>query len=286
MKQINLANFKASLPEVQAIIRSTLKVDAGPSSAYDIMAVCQGYKNYHVVKATAKQSYYEVRANLGTSEKPFYINKDLGHFDNKVLAQNAAYTLLDDCNIFMRWELLENGKSIDRFVDTTKKSEQGFLYQCTLQGDTVDDVINAIGEMKEHINSGLEDSYLGSTLHSFRYISAGNDHVPADNVDCIVSYKDYVLFDETGIIEAEDSRDEIYDIFCHREEEICLWRGDLIYARQITLDEAFDEDPGRVVHAISAIGNIQLHGNWESISQELQHQTQPFYLFLEINRER
>lgn len=281
-QKIDLSLFKSEVSNVKAMIRQSLKVDAGHSSALNIMAVSLGYKDYHTAVGLSKQSFYEVRVNVGIPEKPFYITKELGYHSHSSQAQNAAYELLEDCNQFILWDLWKDDCITDIQIQSRSKPKKGFEYHCIVSGDTIDDVQDAIENMKNNIDAYEGGS--GNPKNSYRFVRSGNEHHPATDVNCLIPYHEFALLDSRGIIDANDSQDEIYRMFCNREEEIEVWEHDLIYVRNITLDEAFDQVD--TLHVVSKVGNIRAQGNFEGICEFLQYQEQPFYLFVEINRER
>ena len=204
MSKIDLNEFKSRVPSVKDAIRKTLKVDAGTQSTLDIMASSHGFKDYHSVKSKGNLPHYELRANLGTREKPFYITLELGHFVDRAVVDMEARDALKGCQQFQTWFLYCDGENTHAKYETAPTPERGLVYQIEVTGDTLDDVEMGIEEMTRRLDNvmGFDRNETGS----FSFRRAGEECNSIEDTLNDVAIKegpDYMIFDDSGNVVKE-----------------------------------------------------------------------------------
>jgi hypothetical protein len=137
MPKTDLNEIKAVIPEVKKMIRHTMKLDVGNQNALDIIAASRGYSGYHMVKAISNLPYYELRANMGTREKPFNITLEVGHWLEKGDAEIESKNVLIGCQQFQTWFLYCEGENTRIKFETTPSPEKGFVYQIEVTGHRI-----------------------------------------------------------------------------------------------------------------------------------------------------
>lgn len=252
MSKIDLNTFKNRLPHVKKMIRQTLKVDAGTQNAYDIMAVSQGYPHYHAVKAAAGLPYYELKANLGTRDKPFYLTLDVGHWVQLCDAQATAQELLADCQQFQTWYLFRDGENTHIKFETQPTPKKGLVYQIEVTGDTLSDVETALEEVTSRLDniSGFDRNESGS----FNFQRAGEEHDPDEMF--IDSWK-FAIFDaEELLVGTNNTPTDIMETWKGDDEDLKPWTGPLILGEGIEPDDlrAYAQDPDMDNETFHAMG--------------------------------
>lgn len=201
MSKIDLNEFKSLVPNVKDAIRKNLKVDAGNQSAYDIMAASRGYSSFHAVKASGNLPYYEVRANLGTSENPFYIKIELGHFVDRAVAYMEAGKALKGCQKFLTWFLYCNGENDHIQFETKPEPEKGFVYEIEVTGETLDDVEQGIEQVVSRLDNA--QGFDRNETSSFSFRRAGEEYDFTEDTLEEMDFEegpDGLIFDEKGVI--------------------------------------------------------------------------------------
>ncbi len=100
--------FKQRLSEVKASTLKTIGVGVSPTSAYDIMAASQGYKDYKTARGLSIKPFYSWRHNIGSEVSPYYISKPIGHFDTTDESIAVAWPLLEGTPGDTVWEMMKD----------------------------------------------------------------------------------------------------------------------------------------------------------------------------------
>lgn len=119
MPKLDVNAIKNRVPNVQAAIKSTLKVDAGVQNTLDIIAASLGFKDFHLVSSMSKMKYFDIRCNLGSTENPFYVVRDIGELSEDYQAKLAAENILMDCAQNQTWIIFKDGQPTEMQVITT-----------------------------------------------------------------------------------------------------------------------------------------------------------------------
>lgn len=217
MSKLDLNEFKSRVPSVKDAIRKTLKVDAGTQSAFDIMAASHGFKDYHSVKSKANLPYYELRANLGTREKPFHVTLDLGHYVDRAVVDIEARDALKGCQQFQTWFLYCDGENTHTKYETTPAPDRGLVYQIEVTGDTLDDVEQGIEEVTSRLDNVVGFDRNETSSFSFRRAGEEYDFTEDTLNDMDIEQgPDGLIFDENGVILAKlqemDDTGELDDV--------------------------------------------------------------------------
>lgn len=231
MSKTDLSSIKSRKAAVQDVIRKTLKVDAGTQNTYDIIAASMGYAHFHAIKAASNLPFYELKANLGTAQKPFYITLEVGRWLQLVDAEATAREILADCQTFQTWWLYRDDENTHIKIETSPQPEQGLVYQIELTGKTMSDIEDSLDEVARRLDNvmGFDDNETGS----FRFQRAGeeNEHdtIAIDEGD------EFVIFDSQGIQNSADYKDEIYDVWNNAADRLGHWNDYLVLASQVEL---------------------------------------------------
>lgn len=201
MSKTDLNEFKSVLPAVKKMIRNTLKVDAGSQNALDIVAASRGYSGYHQVKAISNLPHYELRANMGSREKPFFVTLEVGHWLERSDADLEARDVLKGCQQFQTWLLYRDGENTHIKYETAPEIEKGFVYQIEVEGHTLDDVEQALDEVNRRLDNvaGFDRNETGS----FSFRRAGEEYDFTEDTLSDMDLEmgpDGLIFDEDGVI--------------------------------------------------------------------------------------
>lgn len=280
-KRADLPEMKANKAALTAIIKSTLKVDAGPRSVLDIQAVAEGFTDYNTAKGLVDKDYYSVKSNLGTKDKPFFVERELGYLPHDCEAQRAAHVAINDCNSFMTWYVYKNDVRTGMKIETPPTPEKGLEVQITITGDTFDDLDIAWEQVQ-----GKLDTVDGNKGETFSYWinSAGDEYDPADDIKIELSH-DYVILDSQGIIEHSDDLCGFSDFWDNRENNIDSYEGFLVYAEEVNLAQA-KESINNIFHCIATTssGGV-MSGDYNDMIEAMKDDNRSFVLFREIERD-
>lgn len=252
MSKIDLNAFKDRLPQVKSAIRQTLKVDAGTQNTYDIMAAAHGYRSYHSVKALAEESFYDLRCNLGTRDKPFHMIHELGYSNSLAVTQSTAMDVLKDCQQFQIWYLYKDGENTHIKFETQPTPDKGLAYQIEVTGDTINDVEMALEEVSRRLDNvrGFDKNESGS----FSFQRAGEEHDPDEMF--IDSWK-FAIFDaEKLLVGSNNTPTDLMETWKGDDEDLKPWSGDLILGEGIDADDlrTYAQDPDMDNETFHALG--------------------------------
>jgi hypothetical protein len=157
---IDLPSFKEtkSICQIQAMIKHVLKVDSKPSSILDIKAACFGYKDYNTLKGLSDKEFYTIECNLGSALNPFFVEREVGYFDNYSDAKNEIAALIKKCKTPSIWSIYAN-KVLTPFHVEGKTGK--FLIDCELNARLPAYTALAPKTPRSYISSILEQK----TLH-------------------------------------------------------------------------------------------------------------------------
>ena len=263
MSKIDLNEFKSLVPNVKDAVQKTLKVSAGTQSAYDIMAASRGFPNFHAVRAQSKYPHFELKANLGTRQNPFYITLEVGHQIDLGWAEIEARKLLKGCQQFQTWFLYRDGENTHIKFETAPEPEKGLVYHIEVTGDTRDHVEQAL----EEVNSRLENvqGFDRNETSSFSFKRAGEECDyqidPLNDLD-VKTGKGYALIDATGVVVESDDEQVIEEALNFANDDIEDWSEFLVSACEIMPDVLFENsenefDDGKYILTKAYSGKTQ-----------------------------
>lgn len=144
--------FKLRLAPVKEIIRNTLKVGVGTQNAYDIMAVCQGFKNYNTAKGLSAKPFFRWRSNVGLMPLPIYTYMDIGHFDTVVAAHSAGQDLIKSSSISRIWELCIDDRPTGLMsINESPKSSLKDIVELHIRSEMTDFVVDISDRRASHL---------------------------------------------------------------------------------------------------------------------------------------
>lgn len=279
-KRVDISAMKNNQSDLKAIIKKVLKVDSSPTSLNDIQAVADGFTDYNTAKGLADKDYYDVRCNLGTKDKPFFVTRELGYLPHDCEAGRAAHVALNDCASFTAWYVYKNDKNTGIKIEKSPYPEKGLEVQITLTGNTFEDLDMAWEQVQGKLDT--IDGNKGETS-SYWINSAGDEYDPIDHID-IETSDDYAIIDNQGIIEKSDDEDGFRGFWSNIDIHIDSWEGFLILGENVDLVEA-KRQPNDIYHAIAttASGGV-ISGDFEDIAEALKDDDRTFVLFRELER--
>lgn len=285
MTILNQDIVQKQIPLVQAAIKKHLKVDSGKQAAYHIFAVSHFFKNDQQMKGSFDKAEYTLVANLGSEKAPFTVEHKLGSFKTDQEAIAAGEYSIRFCDMEADWKLHRNGESTNMGI-FSQYSEPDKGYRLNLVA--YDNSLEGLRETMSNICDQLEEGRCtggvinGSSRYSFE--TKGDEYDPINDIDCIAPDNAYAIFDSKSIIISSDSEDDVYGAWNDREEEIDEWQDFLIYAQNIEVSDALEEDHC-TYHAISRSTGTMYSGEIMDILDALQHENSEFSLFQEIERD-
>ena len=290
---VNKAAVKTHITMVQAAIQAELKVDAGKQAAYHIFAVCNFLQNDQELKGLLKKSTYEITTNLGDKQNPCIINHTIGNFEHEHEAKWEAEMYLRNCELQAEWNLLKAGEllQVDNSYTFTIRSmptpKKGLKMTVTVEGEKYSDLVNHLENIKDKIESehSCGQMPLPCEMQNYVFEVFGDEYDINEDINCLVDGADYVILDESGIIENDEDEDDMNTIWADRNTVFDEWSGTLIYATSIELGDALEEDT-EIYHAISSDNKTIYHGEIMDIAISLTKETQEFSLYRELNRDK
>jgi hypothetical protein len=162
--------------------------------------------------STDKDTYC-VKSNLGTKEKPFYVERELGAQESIAHAQHAGFLAINDCTSFLEWYLFKNDINTQVKLETAPKPEKGFVYQLNVTGDTVSDLELAIEEAVSHIDN--EFGFDSNETGSFSFNRVGTEFIEPDQDIMSANW----FFDEDSL-EQFIPRDDEYQSYNENHEVV------------------------------------------------------------------
>lgn len=259
MSKIDLNEYKSLVPKVKDAVQKTLKVSAGTQSAYDIMAASRGFPNFHAVRAQSKYPYFELKANLGKRQEPFFITLEVGHQIDLGWAEIEARKLLKGCQQFQTWFLYRDGENTHIKFETSPEPEKGLVYQIEVTGDTEEDADQALLEVIGRIDNVQGFDRNETSSYSFRRVGeeCSYEFDPLNDLD-VMTGKGYALIDGAGVVMESDGEQAIEEALNFANDDIEDWSEFLAYACEIAPDVLFENsenefDDGRYIL-------IRIHG--------------------------
>lgn len=249
--------IKCNVNDVVAMIRKHLKVGCKPSHALDI--ACAGFiKDYQTLKGLADKDFFTAKANFGTANAPFVVEREIGFYETAHHALEDFREQAETCLADVEWQIFCNGKRTNVFAKSTpvSKHEKGFTLVAEVTGATESDLEDGLDEIIKNLSC-----YTGGDSgdkRSYSFTKYGDELKP--NV-CPFTFKEAII-DNNGFLLTSKYDDELEDVFNkvgYNESKIKRWEGDLVLVKWVDIDNADDEldyddeclaldSDGKVVH--------------------------------------
>jgi hypothetical protein len=284
MNSLNKEIVKTQIPALQKAIKEHLKVDAGKQAAYHIFAVSNFFRNDQQMKAELSKNSYSLSANFGTTDFPCIIKHELGLFSEDHQAIDEAELFLRSCQKTMNWELVKNDEDTGKFLSSFSRPEKGLNITIEINAEKYSDVEDLLGIAKEQIMDLHRGDDIGfGTDNNCEFHVSGEEYDVIADIDCLVGDNQYIIFDRNGIIDSDNSEDEIISLWENRDSEYDSWESYLIQAENVELSYALENDE-QIYHAISRQSGSIYSGEIMDILDTLKHEKHEFSLFLEIDQ--
>jgi hypothetical protein len=297
--QLTPSIVKERLKSVKDAIRDKLKVDSGTQNTNDIIAVANGYKNYHSVKENENKSFYNIATNLGDNDNQMIVEKDIGYFEYDSQAQEKAKTIIKNCKSNLNWKLLKFGVDTGHIIETSIIPEQGLVANITVYGETYSELYCKIEKFQEDLNLQLisnnpcllKNNFNFNNNDGFDINVFGNE---LDNVSEVffMDTEEFIIFDDTGIIESKNE-DEIisrwHDITTNKKSDFyneMVINGTLRLGASVTKGYAtFNDDKTYFVISLrqNSSGEYDIYsGKILDIIDNIKDINKEFSLFVEL----
>tara|TARA_B100002049_G_scaffold235657_1_gene220533 strand:+ start:16069 stop:16968 length:900 start_codon:yes stop_codon:yes gene_type:complete len=264
-------------PEIQAMIKKTLKVDAGKQNVHHIAAVAHGFSNYNTLLGLTGKKFYSIRANLGSKSNPFYVEKEVGEFDSEVSAINHAEVILRDCNKNMRWALLANGEETSLNVGSYCTGQRGLNAQIEINADTLEELEQTLEDITHKASKGITVDYKahGNTTYKYEVVGEDFDRFVSNDIEWVDEEHDtYYVFSEGRKILTTNHIDDATVCF---EQSLKDSKAPVIFSKQINLEDARErEDDEYVLYGMSS--NVMFVGELDDILDSIGDYKERFQL--------
>lgn len=269
---------------VEAIQR---KLGAGckPTHALDIASASVGINDYQTFKGLNDKDHYVLKANMGAYDKPFYVEKNVGFFDNHSLALLEAETILKVCNKLIEWELWKNGEQTHSAIKS-KPTIDGLYTSIELFGDTMRDIELALEDVTNDITVTGYTSGHGNGQSEYQFEIHGEESEP--NFFAFEDTPNTVIVDDTGfLLKNGKSKGSLEGHFFRAGEmssRIPEWEGDLLLLKSVDIENVDDDDS---LYALDSDGFIVHNATPEEIKQmQKERDAEKVYLFLQAEIKR
>lgn len=288
---VTAADIKENSQMVINMIQKRLNVGCKVSNALDIAATAVGVNDYATFKGLADKKHYTLQANMGTRAEPFYIERNVGFFDNASLASLEADSVLENCEKVIEWHLLENGKQTHVKKHTAPKSN-GLFAQIEVFGDTLSDLSYGIEEAASQISSGCTSGSNSNDEGEYFFEVSGDEAscpvrdlldtpfmaIIDDDGFMMCTMENTAISPQVGYTSGHNDTINEFQMAGENGASIQEWFGDLVLIERTRLE---DEDDEQEILALDSEGMVVHHLPKEELEEILNSDKsqEPVFLF-------
>lgn len=277
---VDADTIKANVPAVVSMIKKTLNVGCKPSHALDIASVGAGFNDYQTAKGLKNKDHWVAKANLGTQNSPFYVERELGFFDDWDDAIQCAKETLSDCCHVIHWEIHRNEVCMTHLYSGVISGHLNV--EVSLEGDDWSDIEAGLAEVKrligEEYRSGIND---GENNRHYDFQVYGEVRLP----NIYSNTPSEALIDDNGWVENIGNDYQAEFEAAGNGDGLDKWEGSLRLLEAVELD--YDEYGSRLsdlewndqVIYTDDNGLIVFEGDYEDAVNELKESVMPYHLF-------